>query len=175
MADPLTDLLGFLQNAYNTPALFLSLVFLYAIAVAIVLPIPIELVLLPPLLENRWGYLATIAIVLAIGKTAGAWLIFLLGLNLEGKIRGWSQRFRIANLVVAKAEAFVRKTKYTGLYILLSIPLMSDTIPLYIYSLFNEEGQALRRDMYLIANFLAALNRTALLVVLYFVGVNLIF
>jgi len=51
---------------------------------------------------------------------------------------------------------------------------MSDTIPIYLYSLFNEEGKALSLRMYLIANFLAALNRVAILVVLFVVvGVNL--
>ncbi|MGQ0797379.1 MAG: hypothetical protein ACT4OI_05915 [Methanobacteriota archaeon] len=175
MADPLGDLLNVLLGLYNDPLIFLPIAFLFAVAVAIVLPIPIELALLRALIDQRWGYLSAIALALAAGKTVGAWLIFILGVNLEGKIRAWSARWRFAALVVRKAEAFVRKTKYTGLYILLSIPLMSDTIPLYIYSLFNEEGQALRRDMYLIANFLAALNRTALLVVLFFIGLNLFF
>lgn len=173
MADPLQQALDFLLGLYDNPFVFLPIAFLFAVSVAVVLPIPIELALLGALIDQDWGYLSAIALALAVGKTVGAWLIFILGINLEGKIRLWSERWRFADLVVRWAEAFVRKTKYTGLYILLSIPLMSDTIPLYVYSLFNEEGQALRRDMYLIANFLAALNRTAFLVVLFFVGVNL--
>ncbi len=173
MGDPLQDLLNFLDGTYNTPPAYLFLSFVYAIAVAIVLPIPIEIILLPPLLQQRWAYLSAIAVVLAAGKTVGAWLIFLLGLNVEGTIRAWSNRFRLADLFVRKAEAFVRRTGYTGLYVLLSVPLMSDTIPLYLYSLFNKEGKTLRRDMFLIANFLAALNRTALLIVLFIIGLNL--
>ena len=169
MADPLQQALDFLLGLYNEPFVFLPIAFLFAIAVAVVLPVPIEFALLGALIDQRWGYLSAIALALAAGKTVGAWLIFILGLNLEGKIRVWSERWRFAALVVRKAEAFVRKTKYTGIYILLSIPLMPDTIPLYIYSLFNEEGQALRRDMFLVANFLAALNRTAILVVIFFV------
>jgi hypothetical protein len=161
------DLAGFLQAVQDNPFVFLPLTFLYAVAVAVILPFPIELVLLLPLARQQYGYLGVLALVLASGKTVGAWLIFVLGLNLEGKIRGWSERWRVAALLVRKAEAFVRKTKYVGLYLLLSVPLMSDTIPLYVYSLFNEEGRALRRDMYLAANFLAALNRTALLVVIF--------
>lgn len=172
MANPLTDLLNFLLGLYANPIIFLTLSFFFAIAVAIILPVPIELALLPPLVEQRWGYLSLIAIALAAGKTVGALMIFFLGLNVEAPIRSWSNRWRFAALFVEKAELFVRKTRYTGLYVLLSIPLMSDTIPLYLYSLFNQEGQALRRDMFLIANFLAALNRTALLVLLYFVGAN---
>ena len=173
MADPLTEITQFLLDAYNTPIVYVTLVFLFAIAVAVVLPIPIEIVLLPPLLEQRYGYLAGLALALAAGKTVGAFLIFVLGVNVEGSIRKWSHRFRFVEILVSKAEKFVRRTSYTGLYVLLSVPLMSDTIPLYVYSLFNEEGQALRRNMFLIANFLAALNRTAILVVLFFLSFNL--
>lgn len=174
MADVIETLVGWLQAAYNDPLVYVLLVFAYAVAVAIVLPLPIEAALILPLFFGQWGYLAGITIALAVGKTFGAWLIFLLGVRVEGTIRFWSTRFKFAETVVNKAKAFVSKTSYTGLYILLSIPLMSDTIPLYLYSLFNEEGRALRRDMYLIANFLAALNRVAILVVLYKVGVDLL-
>lgn len=174
MADPLSPLVDILRAAYETPGVYLALVFLYAIAVAVVLPIPIEFALVAPILTNRWDFVIGIAFALAAGKTVGAWLIFLLGLNVEGTIRGWSRRWRFAEWFVEKAEAFVRKTGYAGLYILLSIPLMSDTIPLYIYSLFNAEGRALNRNMFLIANFLAALNRVALLVLLFFLSVDLI-
>jgi len=64
----------------------------------------------------------------------------------------------------------VRKTGYAGLYLLLSIPLMSDTIPIYVYSVFNAEGKALERNMFLLANFLAALNRVAILGAIYFLA-----
>ena len=50
---------------------------------------------------------------------------------------------------------------------------MSDTIPIYVYSLFNAEGKALERNMFLIANFLAALNRVAILGVAFAIGANL--
>ena len=104
----------------------------------------------------------------------GAWLIFLLGLNLEGSVRKWSDRWSVARWFVAKAEKFVGRTGYTGLYLLLSVPMMSDTIPIYIYSVFNEEGKALERNMFLIANFLAAVNRVAILAMAFVIGANLI-
>jgi len=173
VADFLTELLQFLQNAYNTPSIFLPLVVLYAIAIAVVLPIPIELTLLLPIINQQWAYLGGIALALAVGKMVGAWLVFLLGVNVEKYIRRWSARWRVADWFVKKADLFVQRTGYLGLYVLLSIPLMSDTIPIYLYSLFNVEGKALQRNMFLVANFLAALNRVAILVVLYFVGLNL--
>jgi len=52
--------------------------------------------------------------------------------------------------------------------------MMSDTIPIYVYSLFNEEGKALERNMFLIANFLAAINRVAILSMAFVIGANLI-
>ena len=162
--------LGALTEAYDTPWLYLLIAFVYAILVAVVLPIPIELALLPPLVDGRWGYLTGAALAIAAGKTVGAWLIFVFGLNLEGSVRKWSDRWRLAAWVVAKAERFVGKTGYSGVYLLLSIPLMSDTIPIYVYSLFNKEGKSLKQKMFLIANFLAALNRVAILGAAWFAG-----
>ena len=148
-------------------------VFFYAVAVAIILPIPIEVALLLPLAFNQWDYITGITLALATGKTVGAWLIFVLGLRVEGPIRAWSTRWRFAAWFVQKAEKFVAKTGMAGLYVLLSIPLMSDTIPIYLYSFFNPEGQAFERNMFLISNFLAALNRVAILVVLFLIGISL--
>ncbi len=170
----MVDLIQVLNDAYNTPWLYMLLAFVYAVLVALILPIPIEIALLLPLIDGRWGYLTGIALAIAAGKTVGAWLIFLLGLNLEGSVRKWSERWSVARWFVAKAETFVGRTGYTGLYLLLSVPLMSDTIPIYVYSLFNEDGKALERNMFLIANFLAAVNRVAILAMAFVIGANLI-
>lgn len=159
----MVDLLQILNDTYNTPWLYMLLAFGYAVLVAIILPIPIEIALLPPLLDGRWGYLTGLAIAIAAGKTVGAFLVFVLGLNVERPVKKWSDRWRVAAWVVMKAEKFVAKTGYAGLYLLLSIPLMSDTIPIYVYSIFNAEGKALERNMFLLSNFLAALNRVAIL------------
>ncbi len=174
MADLWTDFINLLLGAYANPAIFLPLVFLYAIAIAVVLPIPIELSLVAPILDEQWGYLVGIALALAAGKTVGAWLIFVLGVKVEDSIRWWSEKWRFAKWFVDKADLFVQKTGYLGLYFLLSIPLMSDTIPIYLYSLFNKEGKTLERNLFLAANFFAALNRVAILAGLFVVGVDLI-
>ena len=83
----MADLLQILTDAYHTPWLYLLIAFAYALLVALVLPIPIELALLAPLIERNWAYLTSIAIVIAAGKTVGAWLIFWLWQNLEGSVR----------------------------------------------------------------------------------------
>jgi hypothetical protein len=164
------DLVQILLDSYNTPWIYMLLAFGYAILVAIVLPIPIEIALVKPLGDQNFGFLLGTAFAIAAGKTVGAYLIFIFGLNVEGSIKKWSARWRFAAWFVAKAEKLVRKTGYAGLYLLLSIPLMSDTIPIYVYSVFNEEGKALERNMFLIANFLAALNRVAILGAIWFVA-----
>ncbi len=174
LADIWTDFVNLLLGAYGNPYAFLPLVFLYAIAIAVVLPIPIELSLVAPIVNEQWGYLAAIAVALAAGKTVGAWLIFVLGVRVENSIRWWSAKWRFARWFVDKADLFVQRTGYLGLYFLLSIPLMSDTIPIYLYSLFNKEGRSLERNLFLAANFFAALNRVALLAGLFIIGVDLI-
>jgi hypothetical protein len=161
--------LDFLNGLYNNPLAFMLVVFVYAVLVAVILPIPIEIALIFPISDQRWGYLAGVAIALAAGKTVGAALVFLLGLRVEGTIQKWSNRWRFARWFVAKAQRFVAKTRILGLYLILSTPLMPDTVTIYLYSLFYPEGNPLERNMFLIANFLAALNRTAFVVVAYLV------
>jgi len=174
VADVFSDLINFLLGAYGNPYIFLPLVFVYAILIALILPIPIELSLVLPIANQDWGYLAGITLALAAGKTVGAWLIFVLGVRVENTIRWWSEKWRFAKWFVEKADLFVQKTGYLGLYLLLSIPLMSDTIPIYLYSLFNKEGKSLERNLFLWANLFAAINRVAILVALYKIGVDLV-
>ncbi len=160
----LDDIVSFITATYNSPPAYLGITFVFSILVAIVLPIPIEIVLLGPILGQQWGYLLAVVLAMASGKTVGAWLVFYLGLRVEDDIRRWSQRYRSIGRLVAWCERFVRKTNYVGVYVLLSIPLMSDTIPIYLYALFNEEGKALNRTAFLVANFLAAWTRAGFVV-----------
>jgi membrane protein YqaA with SNARE-associated domain len=161
------DFIGLVTAAYNNPAAYLSITFGFSVLVAIILPVPIEVVLIAPILEQRWGYLLSVILAMSTGKTVGAWAIFYLGLRVEGGIRRWADRYRWIDRFVRWCERFVRKTNYIGLYVLLSIPLMSDTVPLYLYALFNEEGKALDRRAFLISNFLAAWTRAGFLVLVY--------
>lgn len=159
----LEDIVAWIAAAYNTPAVYLSMTFFFSILVAIILPIPIEVVLIAPLVGHQWGYLGSIVTAMAAGKTVGAYLVFRLGVRVEDNIRRWASKYRVADRFVKWCEIFVRKTNYVGLYVLLSIPLMSDTIPIYLYSLFNEEGKALDWRAFLVSNFLAAWTRAGIL------------
>jgi len=59
-------------------------------------------------------------------------------------------------------EGFVRKTRWVGLTILLALPFMSDTAVNYFYSLLNEEGHAIGRRYFILANFVGGVVRTYL-------------
>ena len=155
------DLLEILRQFVTNPFVFFALVFLYAIAVAIFLPIPIEFALVFALAGGIALFSAALLAV-ALGKAVGAWLVFLLGVKVEGVIHRWSERAKLFAKILAGLEKFVRWTGAFGLYVLLSIPFMSDTAILYFYALFNEEGRAIDRRHFIVSNFLAGVNRVAL-------------
>src|SRR5438046_6078357 len=64
--------------------------------------------------------------------------------------------------VLAAMEWFVRKTGWVGLTVLLAIPFMSDTAVNYFYSLLNEEGHAVGRWHFVLANLIGGIARTYL-------------
>ncbi len=153
---------GFLGN----PVVFFLFTFVMSILIAIVLPIPIEIFLLIPFAEGSTTLLTIALAAVALGKAVGAWLVFLLGVRVEPAITRWSARAKWIAKTVAALEKFVRKTGALGLYILLSIPLMSDTLVLYFYALFNEEGKAIDQRQFILSNFLAGVNRVAVVFIL---------
>src|SRR2546429_9009109 len=56
--------------------------------------------------------------------------------------------------ILKAMETFVRKTGWVGLTVLLAIPFMSDTAVNYFYSLLNEEGHAVGRWHFVLANLI---------------------
>ena len=162
----MVDLLQILLDSYNTPWIYMLLAFGYAILVAIILPIPIETALLLPIQKGSLVLFTVALFAVALGKAVGAWLVFLLGVKVEGSITKWSNRWHWFAKFVGYLERFVRWSGTLGLYTLLSIPLMSDTLPIYFYALFNKEGKALDRRQFILSNFLAGFNRVALLFIL---------
>ena len=174
---PFTNALdGGLAWALGNPFVFFPVLFVYAILIAVVLPIPVEVILLNPAILNNPAFFLGTALTIGAGKAVGSWLIFFLGVNLEGQIRGWSRRFRIIAALVRGCEWVVKKTRYVGLFLLLSVPLMSDTAVLYVFALFNPpakkgaEGQpeharhTLKMGPFVLTNFLGGIARVALFV-----------
>ncbi len=134
---------------------------------AIILPIPIEIILIGPGSSGDYGIYFRTAFVMALGKAVGAWLVFVLGTKVEDNIRRWSRKYRLVERFVTWCIAFVRKTRYVGLFLLLSIPGMTDTVPIYIYSLFNEEGEVLDMRLFTGVNFAAALVRAVFMLAIF--------
>ncbi|MCE5295896.1 MAG: hypothetical protein LLG16_02180 [Euryarchaeota archaeon] len=129
--------------------------FLYSVMSAVFLPIPVEIVLF----TGSNTSLGVKALALASGKAVGSMIVFYIGFEIEGFIRKWSERWRFFGLVVRFSTWFVAKLKYLGLYLLLSVPLMSDTAVLYIFSLFNKEGETLKLKWFVVVNFIAGITR----------------
>jgi len=169
MADLFTDLMNWLQSLGNDPLAYLIIFFIFCVAAAIILPIPVELGLL-------FGEVVPYpikAIVLGLGKGIGSMAVFELGLKLEPKIRSW-RRWRWFRWLFDKCEAFVAKYNYYALYVILSIPLMLDTVPIYLFSLANKEGKSLEIKWFAVTNFFAGVTRAAILWVLFYIlGIDL--
>ncbi|MEE9341311.1 MAG: hypothetical protein V3V21_06570, partial [Thermoplasmata archaeon] len=115
-----------------------------------------------PILSGDFVLFVGATLTIAIGKTVGAWAIFFLGIRVEDNIRRWSEKYRFSKWFVGLMTRFVRRTRHVGLLILLSIPLMPDTVPIYIYSLFNTEGEVLSMNVFLGVNFVAGVIRSAI-------------
>ena len=164
------DFMSFLTGVSGDPVMYSVVFFIYAVLAAIILPIPVEfgLILIP---HTPWWVLA---VVLGAGKAVGSILVFRIGMEIEGPVRRWSQRFKFFGRFIDLCERFVARFGYYALYVLLSIPFMSDTAVLYIFSITNKEGKALQMKWFAVVNFLAGVTRAILLVVLlYIFNINL--
>jgi uncharacterized membrane protein YdjX (TVP38/TMEM64 family) len=149
-----------LQLGLETPGAvgYLFGLFLYSLAAAVILPIPVELLL------TAAEEVATSvkAVVLALGKAVGAVFVFFVGTKVNPWLERWMGRLPWAARILKVMEGFVRKTRWVGLMILLAIPLMPDTAVNYFYSLMNEEGHAIGRRSFVVANFVGGVVRTYL-------------
>jgi membrane protein DedA with SNARE-associated domain len=164
------DFVSVLTGVAGDPILYSAVFFVYAVLAAIILPIPVEfgLILSP---HTPWYVLA---IVLGAGKAVGSVLVFWIGMEIEGPVRRWSTRLKWFGKFIELCEKFVARYGYYALYVLLSIPFMSDTAVLYIFSITNKDGKAMKMKWFAMVNFLAGVTRAIFLVVLlYIFNINL--
>jgi len=162
MADIWQDFIDFLEQFSADPVAYAILFYIYCIAAAIILPIPVEIGLF---LSPGTPFFIK-ALILGAGKATGSVLVFYIGGKVEETVRGW-QRWGWFSWLVDKSEWLVEKAGYVGLYILLSIPLMVDTIPVYLFSVFNREGEVFELKYFALVNFLGGITR-AIIVYLVF-------
>jgi hypothetical protein len=102
--------------------------------------------------------------------------VFKIGIGLEGMIKKWSARIKQLGVFVDLCERFVARFGYFALFIIMAIPLMTDTVPLYIFSIANREGKTMKMEWFVVVNFIAGVTRAIIFLVLldYFNIVNLV-
>jgi hypothetical protein len=165
MVDIFAQLMDYLQGNQTDPLTYLLVFFLFSVAAAIFLPIPIEI----GLVWNPGMFFPIKALDLGLGKAVGAVAVFFIPSKVGAAARrlgvwhspavpapprwGWLRWF--AN----KSEAFTRKYGVLAMYVIMSIPGMIDTVPLYVFSIINKEQTLLSLRDFALANFLAGINR----------------
>ena len=158
------------MSLVTDPARYLIFILIFSILAAVILPIPVEAVLagfIYYLIEPNSDFLGLgvasafllIAIVMGIGKAIGAWVVFIIGIKAEKLMNkylswGWFQR------LLGRVERFCVKYGYMAMFLVMSIPMMTDTVPLYIFSILNKDGEVFERNWFVMTNLWAGISRT---------------
>lgn len=73
-----------------------------------------------------------------------------------------------------KSEGFTRRYGVLAMYLIMSIPGMLDTVPLYVFSILNKDRTLISLQNFALANFLAGINRAIIIfAVLDILGIRL--
>jgi len=155
-------LTAFLEQVQGDPLTYSIVFFIYIIAATLFLPIPVELMLF---LSPATPFVLK-AILLGVGKAVGSIIVFYIGVNVEGPIIGLTKRWSFFRMVVSTCKWFVDKLGYVGLYLILSVPIMVDTVPVYLFSIFKKERTDRDLRIFALTNLAAGLTRAA---IVYFV------
>jgi len=166
MTNILDQLMDYLQANQTDPVTYLIVFFLFSVAAAIFLPIPIEI----GLVWNPGMFFPVKALDLGLGKAVGAVGVFYIPSRLGKFARrhGWrgapsatpvEPRWGWLRWLSVKSEGFTRRYGIIAMYVIMSIPGMIDTVPLYVFSIINKEGTLISLRDFVLANFLAGINR----------------
>lgn len=170
IASFINELINFLEVSASDPLTFCIVFFIYTVLAALILPVPVEI----GLFFSPLTPLPVKILIMGLGKMIGSILVFYVGIRIGDHIKTWSSRIRLFNWVVNKCEWLVSKFHYLGLYLILSTPIMTDTIPLYLFSVFNERG-VLELKWFALTSFLAGITRGLIVFMIFYVlGVKLI-
>jgi len=174
----LEGLMVWLGSLGNNPTAYLLFFYIFCILAAIILPIPVELGLLGIIAQGFMLYglpvfpsYVLLGVVMGLGKATGGWLVFLFGLKIEKVIHTY-ERWRWFKWLVKKSTWLASKATYIGLYLILIIPGMADTIPLYIFSMLNKDGKVFEMRWFVLTNFFAGLSRALLVGIIVSTGIN---
>jgi len=128
--------------------------FFYSLATSIFLPTPFEI-----LLSNAVGHLGVLwtVLVAAVAKTAGAWIVLLLGDKANEGLGTMLEKHAILRKAFAAMERFAHRYGYFAVFVIFAIPFMSDTAPLFILAVLD-----MRKSLFLGVSFLAIVARSLL-------------
>lgn len=169
----LPDFLGYLTQFGQNPYLYLPVFFVYSLLAVAALPLPVEAGLF-----NQHINPVLLIVVLALGKGAGGFVAFYVGTGIGALLRGKSKNKGTIHRIIQGLEKFVKKTGLFGLLIIVSIPLMVDTVPVYLYSLLHpeKEDDKLKSSVkFGGVNFFGGLIRASIVILLAsFIGIKLV-
>ncbi len=156
--------MDWLVNGMSNPLTFLLIFFVYCVLAAIILPIPVELGLAGYVtfsslfgLSLFWSF-TILAVVMGLGKAVGSSFVFQIGVRVEDNVRQWT-RWGWFQKLLEKSTILVERFGYIGLFVIMSIPIMTDTVPLYIFSILNKEGKIFEMKWFVLSNFFAGATR----------------
>lgn len=159
-------LTAFLEQVQGDPLTYSIVFFIYIIAASIILPIPVELLLF---VSPATPFILK-AVIMGVGKAVGSVVVFYIGLNVEKPIIGLTEKWGFFRMVVSTCKWLVDKLGYIGLYLILSVPIMVDTVPLYLFSIFRKERTDRDLRLFALTNLAAGITRAA---IVYFVVTEL--
>ena len=166
------DLIGFLTHLATDPLSYSIVFFVYTVLAAVILPIPVEIGLF-----NFNIHPVILVTILALGKGAGSLIVFEIGTKARTRIKKISVSNSFIKKIVEYSEWFVKNYGYYGLLLVLSTPLMIDSISLYLFSLLNpeEKGIGMDREWFVGTNILAgAIRGIITLAVFYYIAIKLV-
>jgi membrane protein DedA with SNARE-associated domain len=128
--------------------------FVYAVLATAFLPLPIEL----GLLISPDSSFLVLALVLGLGRAVGGVIVFYAGRRIGSQTHAWFYKWEWSRQVMDWFQRTVLRLGYVGLYVVMSIPFMLDSIPLYAFSLSDNEMD-LKIEWFALTNFLAGFTR----------------
>lgn len=156
--DIVDGLTSFLEQVQGDPLVYSVVFFIYIIAATLFLPVPVELMLF---LSPDTPFVVK-AILLGVGKSVGSIIVFYIGMNVEKPINTLSNKWGFFRMVVKFCKWLVDKLGYLGLYLILSIPIMVDTVPVYLFSIFRKDRCDRDLRLFALTNLAAGITRAAI-------------
>jgi hypothetical protein len=126
----------------------------YAVLATVILPLPIEL----GLLVSPGTPFLLLAVVLGPGRVVGGVMVFYAGHRIGSQTHAWFHRWNWSRQMMKWFEGLIRKLGYLGLYIIMSIPFMLDSLPLYAYAI-SYQDMDFQIKWFALTNFLAGFTR----------------